>query len=164
MLCWQNTLSTFSTTTNKSIPSRYTDLLNPSTPLQEDIIHNLLRATSVQWPRSQQIPPKWHLSVVLKGLMKPPFTENGSDRNISLELLSYKKAFLVTLATCAWGSELVALSWAEHNIIFTELASGAKQFYIRMLSKFIPKNSRPGVIPKPFSGITKRDCFVQYGH
>ena len=63
--------------------------------------------------------------------MKPPFTINGTDRNISLELLSYKTAFLIALATGARGSELVALSRASHNLEFTTL--GAKQASIGMV-------------------------------
>ena len=81
--------------------------------------------------------------------MKPPFAINGTDRHISLELLYYKTAFLVVLASGARGSELVALSRASHNLEFTILASGAKQVSIRMVPKFIPKNQRPEIIPEP---------------
>ena len=106
-------------------------------------------------PRKQEILPKWNLSVVLKGLMKPPFTIRGSDKNISLELLSYKTAFLVALATGARGSELVALSRASHNLEFSTLASGAEHASIRMVPKFIPKDQRPQIIPEQmkFPGI-----------
>ena len=130
-------------------------MLSPPTPLQEDTIHNILRTISILRPRSQDILPRWHLSVVLKGLMKPPFARDGSDRNISFELLSYKTAFPIALATGSLGSELFALSKAEHNIIFSELPSGAKHVSIRMVPKFIPKNARPDIIPKPleFPGI-----------
>ena len=100
-------------------------------------------------PREQVVIPRWHLSVVLKGLMKPPFAINGTDRHISLELLSYKTAFLVALASGARGSELVTLSRASHNLEFTTLASGVKQVSIRMVPKFIPKNQRPEIIPEP---------------
>ena len=80
---------------------------------------------------------------------------NGSDKNISLELLCYKTAFLVTLAAGARGSELVAPSRTFHNLEFKTLDSGAKQVSIRMVPKFIPKNQRPELIPKPlvFPGI-----------
>ena len=71
---------------------------------------------SILRPWTQEVLPRGHLSVVLKGLMKPPFAINGSNRNISLELLSYKTAFLVALATGARGYELVALSFAPHNL------------------------------------------------
>ena len=111
---------------------------------------------SILHPRTQEVLPRWHLSVVLKGLMKPPFAINDSDKNISLELLSYKTAFLVALvATGARGSELVALSHAPHNLEFKTLDSGAQQASIRMVPKFIPKNQRPELIPKPlvFPGI-----------
>ena len=130
-------------------------LLNPPTALQEDTIHNVIRRMSILCPRTQEVLPKWHLRVVLKGLMKPPFAINGSDRNLSLELLSYKTAFLIAVATGTRGSKLVALSRAPHNIEFKTLDSGVKQVSIRMVSKFIPKNQCPELIPKPleFPGI-----------
>ena len=130
-------------------------MLNPATVLQEDTIHNIICRMTLLHPRTQEVLPRWHLSIVLKGLMKQPFAINGSDRNISLELLSYKTAFLVALATGAPGSELVALSCAPHNLDFKTLDSGAKQVSIRMAPKFIPKNQRPELIPKPleFLGI-----------
>ena len=61
-----------------------------------------------------------------QGPHETTFTLDGSDWIISLEFLSYKTAFLVALATGAQGSELVALSRAEHNITFSKLQSGAK--------------------------------------
>ena len=130
-------------------------MLNPPTALQENTIHNIIHRMSILHPRTLEVLPRWHLSAVLKGLMKPPFAINGSNRNLSLELLSYKTAFLVALATGARGSELVALSRAPHNLDFKTLDSGAKQVSIRMVPKFIPKNQRPKLIPKPlgFPGI-----------
>ena len=132
---------------HRSAIARVLKMLNPPTSLQEDTIHNILRTMSILRPRSQDIHPRWHLSVVLKDLMKPPFIRDGSDRNISLELLSYKTAFLIALATGSRGSELVALSSAEH-ITFSKLPSGAKHVSVWMVPKFIPKNARPDTIPK----------------
>ena len=130
-------------------------MLNPPTAIQEDTIHNVIRRMSILRPRTQEVLPRWHLSVVLKGLMKPLFAIKGSDRNLSLELLPYKTAFLVAPATGARRSELVALSRAPHNLDFKTLDSRAKQVLIRMVPKFIPKNQRPELIPKPleFPGI-----------
>ena len=91
-------------------------MLNTPSALQEDTIHNIVRRMSILRPRTQKVIPRWHLSVVSKGHMKPPFAINGSDRNLSLELLSYKTAFLVALATGARGSELVALPRAPDNL------------------------------------------------
>ena len=134
---------------HKASISSVLKLLNPPTTLQETTLQNVIRRMTILRPQEQEVLPRWHLSVVLKGLMKPPFTINGSDRQISLELLSYKTAFLVALASGARGSELVALSRASHNLDFTMLPSGAKQVSIRMVPKFIPKNQRPEVIPEP---------------
>ena len=129
--------------------------LNPPTAIQEGFLHNVIPRMTILRPREQEVLPRWHRSVVLKGLMKPPFAINGTDRHI-LELLSYKTAFLVALATGARGSELVALSRASHNLEFTTLTSGAKQVSIRMVPKFIPQNQRPEIIPEPikFPGMT----------
>ena len=140
---------------HKASISSVLKLLNPSTALQENTLHNVIRRMTILRPREQEVLPRWHLSVVLKGLMKSPFAINGTDRHISLELLSYKTAFLVALASGARGSELVALSRASHNLEFTTLASGVKQVSIRMVPKFIPKNQRPEIIPEPikFPGI-----------
>ena len=130
----QNTLFTFSAE-NKQVNTikvrraaiaSVLKMLNLPTLLQEDTIHNIIRRISILRPRTQEVLPRRYLSVVLKGLMKPPFAINGSDRNISLELLSYKTAFLIALATGAWGSKLVALSRAPHNLEFKTLDSGAR--------------------------------------
>ena len=134
---------------HKASISSVLKLLNPPTAIQESTLHNVIRRMTILRPREQEVLPRWHLSVVLKGLMKPSFAINGTDRHISLELLSYKTAFLVALASGARGSELVALSRASHNLEFTTLASGTKHVSIRMVPKFIPKNQRPEIIPKP---------------
>ena len=100
---WQNTLFTFTRKTSKlktikvyrAAIASVLKMLNPPTVLQEDTIHNIIRRMSILCPRTQEVLPRWHLSVVLKGLMKRSLAINGSDRNISLELLSYKTAFLI---------------------------------------------------------------------
>ena len=140
---------------HKASISSVLKLLNPPTAIQEETLHNVIRRMTILRQREQEVLPKWNLSVVLKGLMKPPFAIHGTDKNISLELLSYKTAFLVALATGALGSELVALSRASHKLEFSTLASGAKHASIRMVPKFIPKKQRPEIIPEPmkFPGI-----------
>ena len=101
---------------HKASISSVLKLLNPPTAIQESTLQNVIHRMNVLRPREQEVLPRWHLSVVLKGLMKPPFTINGSDRHICLELLSYKTAFLVALASGARGSARVALSRAAHNL------------------------------------------------
>ena len=136
---------------HKASISSVLKLLNPPTAIQESTLHNVIRRMNILRPREQKVLPRWHLSVVLKGLMKPPFAINGTDRNISLELLSYKTAFLVALASGARGSELVALSRASHNLKFTILPSGAKQVSIRMVPKFSQKIKDQRLFPNPSS-------------
>ena len=90
---------------HKASISSVLKLLNSPTAIQEETLHNVIRRMTILRPREQEVLPKWNLSVVLKGLMKPPFAIRGTDKNISSELLSYKTAFLVALATGARGSE-----------------------------------------------------------
>jgi len=113
----------------------------PPSTLQEETLTNLIKSMSIQRPRTQHILPKWRPSVVLNAFMKPPFIINGSDKNISLELFTYKTAFLVALASGARGSELVALSRADHNLHFTQEPSGAKRVSVNVVPNFMPKNA-----------------------
>ena len=106
-------------------------LLNPPNQLQ-DIITNLGK------------------SVVLKAFFKPLFTNNGSDK-IPLDLLTFKTAFLVSLESAARGPDLVALSWAKHNITFSSDYSGAQHVSTKIVPKFMPKNARLNTIPNPMS-------------
>ena len=73
---------------------------------------------AIQGPRCQTYLPKWHPSIDLKCLLRPPFVINGTDRKIALELFTYKTTFLGALAMGARGSELVALPRAAHNLTF----------------------------------------------
>ena len=124
-------------------------LLNPPNQLQEDTITNLLRAMAIQRPRTTQVLAKWRPSVVLDAFLKPPFTIDGSDKKIPLDLLTFKTAFLVSLASAAHGSELVALYRADHNLTFSSDPSGACHVSIRLVSKFMPKHALPNSIPVP---------------
>ena len=68
---------------HKASISSVLKLLNPPTAIQEETLHNVIRRMTILRPRKQEVIPKWNLSVVLKGLMKPPFTICCSDKNIS---------------------------------------------------------------------------------
>ena len=139
--------------TIKVYPSSITSalrLLNPPNQLQDDTITNLARAQAIQRPRTMQVLPEWRTSVVLKAFFKPLFTNNGSNK-ILLDLLTFKTAFLVSMESAALGSDLVALSWANHNITFSSDYSGARHVSIQMVPKFMPKNARLITIPNPIS-------------
>ena len=64
-------------------------------------------------------------------LHPPPFTIDGSDKDLCLDLLTYKTAFLVDLAMAVRGSEMLTFSRAEHNLLFKRLPTGGKQVTIR---------------------------------
>ena len=103
-------------------------------------------------PRTTQVLPKYRPSVILKAFFKPLFTNNGSDKKIPLDLLTFKTAFLVSLESAAGGSELGSLSRADHNnITFSSDYSGARHVSIKMVPKFMPKNTRLNTIPDPIS-------------
>ena len=126
-------------------------LLNPPNQLQEDTITNLLRAMANQRPRTTQVHPKWRPTVVLKAVFKPLFMNNGSNKNIPLDLLTFKTDFLVYLESAAHGSELVALSRADHNMTFSSDYSEARHVFIKMVPNFMPKNALQNTIPGPIS-------------
>ena len=125
-------------------------LLNPPNQLQDDTITNLAKAKAIQRPRTTQVLTKWRPNVVLKAFFKPFFTNNGSDK-IPLDLLTFKTVFLVCLESAACGSDLVALSWANHYITFSSDYLGALHVSIKMVPKFMPKNARLNTIPNPIS-------------
>ena len=128
---------------------------NPPDHLQEEAVARLIRAVSLERPRSFQSAPAWNLGLVLRQLLLPPFTHNGRDTDISLELLTKKTVFLVALATAARASELCALSRADHNLDIKHLPSGQWKASIRCFPGFFPKNQTPDVLPQPvvFPGI-----------
>ena len=103
---------------------------------------------SIQRPREEDPLPMWHPSAVLQGFLWPPFAENGSGRNVSLEFLTYKMAFLLVLASGAQCNEFVALSWADHNLS-SQLRSRAKFVSVKMVPKFLHRNVTPEVFLKP---------------
>ena len=57
----------------------------------------------------------------------------------------------MSLESDARGSDLVALSWANHYITFSSDYSGARHVSIKTVPKFMPKNARLNTIPNPIS-------------
>ena len=103
----------------------------------------------------RRIYPKWHPSIDLKGILRPPFVVNGSNRKIALELFTSKTTFLRALAMGSsriWASSPLKGSPKSHLL---SLSSGARQVAICMVPRFMPTNATPNVIPKPlqFPGI-----------
>ena len=76
--------------------------------LNNSYLQAILQNLKIQCPASRFNAPKWDLAVVLRALMKPPFEPLVS---IPFDLLTYKTAFLLTLACSARASEMHALSF-----------------------------------------------------
>lgn len=68
----------------------------------------ILQNLKITCPATRFKTPQWDLAVVLRALMKPPFEPIVS---IPFDLLTYKTAFLLTLASGARASEIHALSF-----------------------------------------------------
>ena len=109
---------------HKASISSVLKFLNPPTALPEETLHNVIRRMTILRPREQDVLPKWHLSTVFKGLMKPPLPLTAQTER-SLWRYFYINCLLIALTNGARRSELVALSRASHNLEFTTLASGA---------------------------------------
>ena len=88
--------------TFKFFPEINFDLLNNC------YIQAILQNIKIACPASRFNYPKWDLAVVLRALMKHPFEPIVS---IPIDLLTYKTAFLLTLAASARASEMHALSY-----------------------------------------------------
>ena len=106
---------------------------------------------AIQRPRTTQVLPKWCPSVILNAFFMPLFTNNGSDKKIPLDLLTFKTAFLMSLESAAHGSELVVLSRAHNNITFSSDYSGPRRVSIKLVPKFMPENALLNTIPDPIS-------------
>ncbi len=80
--------------------------------------------------------PSWDLSVVLKGLLEPPFEPLESA---PVRILTLKVTFLLALASFKHVGDFQALSFSES---FTEFAPGLVKAFLR---------PRPGYVPKVLS-------------
>ena len=140
---------------HRSAISSVLRLLRPPHVSEEDALAKLIRAMSIQRPKTRRISPAWNLGLVLRQLMLPPFTYKGSDKKISLELLTKKTVFLVALASSARASEICAFSRAPHNISFDTATSGQISVTIHPFAGFFPKNVTPETVPVPntFPGL-----------
>ena len=72
---------------HKASISSVLKLLNPPMAIQESTLHKVLRRMTIHRLREQEVLPRWHLSVVLKGLMKPPFAIKGTETHFPVTLI-----------------------------------------------------------------------------
>ena len=118
---------------------------------EEETLRKLVRAITLQRPRSFQALPPWSLGLVLRQLLLPPFVRNGTDGKIPLRLLTLKTVFLVAMASAARADELAALSREGHNLTLDHLPSGGTVCNIRPFAGFFAKNATPEEVPRATS-------------
>ena len=75
-------------------------------------IQSILQNFKITCPAARFKAPKWDLALVLRALMRDPFEPIVS---IPFDLLTYKTAFLLTLACSARASEMHAISFKSFS-------------------------------------------------
>ena len=109
----------------------------------QDVSHNphllrdLIRGATLRAARVPRRTPSWDLVQVLASLRAAPYEPLS---RASLKCLSFKTAFLLTLASGRRGSEVHALSGLSSDIAFERDGSVALNF----LPEFLAKNQLPG--------------------
>ena len=116
----------------------------PGTPSpgSDPVLSELIRSFELARPVSRSLAPKWDLSVVLRSLTKAPFEPLSQA---SLEHVTWKCVFLLTLASAKRRSEIHALSVEPHCLRFNKDASVSLAFQ----AGFLPKNQLPLTMPPP---------------
>ena len=103
------------------------------------LLRDLIRGASLRDARVPRRAPAWDLVQVLASLREAPYEPLGQA---SLKFLSFKTAFLLTLASGRRGSEVHALSGSAADIAF-ERDGGVS---LHFLPEFLAKNQVPGSV------------------
>ena len=103
------------------------------------LLRDLIRGATLQDARVPRRAPAWDLVLVLASLREAPYEPLGRS---SLKFVTFKTAFLLTLASGRRGSEVHAISGAAADIAF-EHDGGAS---LHFLPEFLAKNQVPGSV------------------
>ena len=99
-----------------------------STACAEPMISELIRAFEIRRPVTRSLAPKWDLACVLWSLTKAPYEPLDQA---SLQLLTWKTVFLLTLASAKRRSEITLCQWK--NIIYSSIPQkGLLLFFVRL--------------------------------
>ena len=101
------------------------------------LLRDLIRGATLRDARTPRRTPAWDLVLVLASLREAPYEPLGSA---SLKFLSFKTAFLLTLASGRRGSEVHAISGLAADIAFERNGGISLHF----LPEFLAKNQVPG--------------------
>ena len=108
-------------------------------------ISALMRALELERPVHRSLAPKWDLSCVLWSLTKSPYEPLDQA---SLQHLTWKTVFLLTLASAKRRSEIHALSVEEGHLRFN---SSDGSVTLLCQPGFLAKTQLPSTAPEPFS-------------
>jgi hypothetical protein len=107
-------------------------------------ISELVRAMELSRPVSRTLAPKWDLACVLGSLIKAPYEPLDQA---SLQFLTWKTVFLLTMASAKRRSEIHALSIEDSHLRF-DSSDGSVTLLCQ--SGFLAKNQLPSMASKPF--------------
>ena len=108
-------------------------------------LSELIRSFELKRPVSRSLTPKWNLSCVLWSLTKDPYEPINQS---SLQFLTWKTVFLLTLASAKRRSEIHALSVEDGHLRFNA-ADGSVSLLCQ--SGFLAKTQLPSSAPTAFS-------------
>ena len=117
-------------------------------PSEDRGLTDLCRRLAIERPRLQRVFPEWSLDVVLRHFLSPPYVgADNSDRNLSLEHLTRRTVFLLSLAT---GRRVSCLHGLSHDVVLQEGPVASQQVLVfRTLPEFRSKTQRPSEVPLP---------------
>ncbi len=129
----------------RSMISHTLSFRGPSSIGSDPFISELIKAFELERPVSRSLSPKWDLSCVLWSLSKAPYEPLDQA---SLQYLTWKTAFLLTMASAKRRSEIHALSVEEGHIRFND-SNGS----VTLLCQpgFLAKTQLPSVASSPFT-------------
>ena len=126
-----------------AIGSVHTGFADGTSVSNNPLIHRLVRGLFHMRPPPQRLVPSWSLTAVLRALAKAPYEPIGKA---PLKWLSYKCAFLLTLASARRSSQITALSVESDCLVWTQ--NGVK---LATKLVFLAKNQRLNFTPEPIS-------------
>ena len=108
-------------------------------------ISELIRALELKRPVSRSLTPKWDLACVLWSLTKAPYEPLDQA---SLQFLTWKTVFLLTMASAKRRSEIHALSIEDGHLRFNS-SDGSVTLLVQ--PGFLSKTQLPTIASEPFS-------------
>ena len=132
-------------------------------PSSSFVITNIFKTFENLRPRVVRIVPAWDLELVIKQLLKPPFTDisGKSDNLIPLPWLTRKLAFLLALASGARASELHALSRASPLLTISEIPNNGSILSLKPYPGFFAKNQCPNDPPPAWTVPSLQHLFSE---